>query len=153
MRLFNESPSHLLLLFRLVQPFSSCDTKVLFRIRSVVSIVALIRYSSYFISGFATLNLHFPRLGSTKAKRITWPSPNSKYERIFIFSFFPLCWIRQAIDARRVLPCWDEPAIKARFQLTLTFDSALDAVSNTEVLFLNLLLHRFYIFFFSGSQH
>ena len=33
-------------------------------------------------------------------------------------------------SARRSIPCWDEPALKASFQLTLTIPSDMDAVSN-----------------------
>ncbi|MCH8940542.1 MAG: M1 family peptidase, partial [Chloroflexi bacterium] len=33
-------------------------------------------------------------------------------------------------SARRSFPCWDEPALKATFQLTLTIPSDMDAVSN-----------------------
>jgi len=39
----------------------------------------------------------------------------------------------EATDARRVFPCWDEPAFKAVFQVTLVLDEALAAVSNTSV--------------------
>lgn len=34
-------------------------------------------------------------------------------------------------DARRAFPCWDEPAHKAVFDVTLVFDDSLQAVSNT----------------------
>ena len=37
----------------------------------------------------------------------------------------------EATDARRSFPCWDEPAAKATFQLTLRIPSELTAVSNT----------------------
>ena len=37
----------------------------------------------------------------------------------------------EATDARRAFPCWDEPAAKATFQLTLRIPSELTAVSNT----------------------
>ena len=37
----------------------------------------------------------------------------------------------EATDARRAFPCWDEPAVKATFQLTLRIPSELTAVSNT----------------------
>ena len=37
----------------------------------------------------------------------------------------------EATDARRALPCWDEPALKATFQVSLTVPSNLTAVSNT----------------------
>ncbi len=33
-------------------------------------------------------------------------------------------------SARRALPCWDEPAMKASFQVTLTVPSDMDAISN-----------------------
>ena len=37
----------------------------------------------------------------------------------------------EATDARRAFPCWDEPAIKAAFDVTLIIPSHLTAVSNT----------------------
>ena len=39
----------------------------------------------------------------------------------------------EATDARRAFPCWDEPALKARFQVTLVIPSHLVAVSNMPV--------------------
>lgn len=36
----------------------------------------------------------------------------------------------EATDARRALPCWDEPSLKATFDMTLVVPSALQAVSN-----------------------
>ena len=39
----------------------------------------------------------------------------------------------QSADARRVFPCWDEPAFKAVFQLTLVVDERLTALSNASV--------------------
>ncbi|MEE8466677.1 MAG: M1 family metallopeptidase, partial [Dehalococcoidia bacterium] len=36
-------------------------------------------------------------------------------------------------DARRAFPCWDEPAKKATFQVTLVFSDEFQAVSNTPV--------------------
>ena len=39
----------------------------------------------------------------------------------------------EATDARRAFPCWDEPAFKAVFAVTLVIDPALTAVSNTRV--------------------
>jgi len=40
----------------------------------------------------------------------------------------------EATDARRAFPCWDEPAFKAVFSVTLVIDAALTAVSNTRIL-------------------
>jgi aminopeptidase N len=37
----------------------------------------------------------------------------------------------EAIDARRMIPCWDEPVFKATFQLTVTLPADLAVVSNT----------------------
>ena len=39
----------------------------------------------------------------------------------------------EATDARRAFPCWDEPAQKAVFDVTLVFDDSLQAVSNTPI--------------------
>lgn len=39
----------------------------------------------------------------------------------------------EATDARRAFPCFDEPSFKATFQLTLTVDQDLTALSNTKV--------------------
>lgn len=41
----------------------------------------------------------------------------------------------EATDARRIFPCWDEPAFKAVFSLTLLVDKALNAVSNTAIVY------------------
>ena len=38
----------------------------------------------------------------------------------------------ESTDARRAFPCWDEPAVKAAFDITLVVPSELEAVSNTE---------------------
>ena len=39
----------------------------------------------------------------------------------------------EATDARRAFPCWDEPATKAAFEVTLLIPAHLTAVSNTAV--------------------
>ncbi len=40
----------------------------------------------------------------------------------------------EATDARRAFPCWDEPAFKAVFRVTLAIEPGLTAVSNTRIL-------------------
>jgi puromycin-sensitive aminopeptidase len=39
----------------------------------------------------------------------------------------------EATDARRAFPCWDEPAFKARYKVTLIIDAALTAISNAGI--------------------
>ena len=39
----------------------------------------------------------------------------------------------EATDARRVFPCWDEPAFRATFQLTATIPSAWASISNMPI--------------------
>jgi puromycin-sensitive aminopeptidase len=40
----------------------------------------------------------------------------------------------ESTDARRAFPCWDEPALKAVFQITLVVDEGLTAISNARVI-------------------
>ena len=39
----------------------------------------------------------------------------------------------ESTDARRAFPCWDEPALKATFEITLVVDDSLTAWSNSSV--------------------
>ena len=39
----------------------------------------------------------------------------------------------EATDARRALPCWDEPAVKSTFRVTLNIPEDMQAVSNTPI--------------------
>ncbi|XP_024180663.2 aminopeptidase M1 isoform X3 [Rosa chinensis] len=40
----------------------------------------------------------------------------------------------EAVDARRFFPCWDEPALKARFKIALDVPSELTALSNMPII-------------------
>ena len=39
----------------------------------------------------------------------------------------------ESTDARRAFPCWDEPELKAIFEVTLVVDDGLAAFSNAPV--------------------
>jgi aminopeptidase N len=39
----------------------------------------------------------------------------------------------EAVDARRVFPCWDEPSFRAKFRLTATVPATFSAISNMPV--------------------
>src|SRR5438046_6117688 len=44
-----------------------------------------------------------------------------------------MCLAIEPTDARRAFPCWDEPAIKASFEVEITTDKALTVLSNMDV--------------------
>jgi puromycin-sensitive aminopeptidase len=56
----------------------------------------------------------------------------SKYQRDGVDKVMAVTQF-EATDARRALPCWDEPALKAQFTVTLVVDSSLQAVSNMPI--------------------
>src|SRR4029453_19073250 len=59
--------------------------------------------------------------------RSTYKDPNGRKKTLASTQF-------ESTDARRAFPCWDEPAIKAVFQVTLVVDQVLTAISNARVL-------------------
>ncbi|WP_455378274.1 M1 family aminopeptidase [Petrachloros mirabilis] len=58
--------------------------------------------------------------------RSTYKDPSGKTQTMAATQF-------EATDARRAFPCWDEPAFKAIFSITLVINSALTAVSNSAI--------------------
>ena len=47
-----------------------------------------------------------------------------------LISFKSLSFPKKATDARRAFPCWDEPAVKATFDVTLVVPQDRVALSN-----------------------
>ena len=59
--------------------------------------------------------------------RSTYKDPNGREKTLASTQF-------ESTDARRAFPCWDEPAFKAVFQVTLVVDQDLTTISNARVL-------------------
>ena len=59
--------------------------------------------------------------------RSTYKDPDGREKTLASTQF-------ESTDARRAFPCWDEPASKAVFQVTLVVDQSLTAISNARVL-------------------
>ena len=59
--------------------------------------------------------------------RSTYKDENGRERRLASTQF-------ESTDARRAFPCWDEPACKAVYQVTLVVDEKLAAISNARVL-------------------
>jgi puromycin-sensitive aminopeptidase len=81
-------------------------------------------------AGPARLEIDFTGVLNDKLRgfyRSEYPGPGGESRYLATTQF-------EATDARRAFPCWDEPAHKATFQVTLVFPSNLSAVSNTQVL-------------------
>ncbi len=58
--------------------------------------------------------------------RSTYKDENGQERRLASTQF-------ESTDARRAFPCWDEPACKAVYQVTLVVDEKLTAISNARV--------------------
>jgi len=59
--------------------------------------------------------------------RSTYKDPNGQEKTLASTQF-------ESTDARRAFPCWDEPAFKAIFQVTLVVDDKLTATSNARAI-------------------
>jgi puromycin-sensitive aminopeptidase len=75
--------------------------------------------------GTATLTLHWTAKLSTKLRGLYAAESEG---RRYAFTQF------EATDARRAFPGFDEPAMKARFEVTAVIDPALSAISNGRIL-------------------
>ena len=80
-------------------------------------------------SGTATLNIHFTGVLNDQLRgfyRSQYTDPEGQQRFLAATQF-------ESTDARRAFPCWDEPAIKATFQVTLVIPSDMVAISNMPV--------------------
>ena len=78
-----------------------------------------------------TWRLHLAFTGTLNDKlrgfyRSSYKDPNGEARLMAATQF-------EATDARRAFPCWDEPAFKAVFAVTLVIDPTVTAVSNTAI--------------------
>src|SRR5947209_3753743 len=89
----------------------------------------------------ATLTFPQPLAAGAHKLRISFTAHINKFGRGVFFVDYPtdkgtkrmLSSHLEPADARRIFPCWDEPAFKATFALTVTVPRALMAVSNMPV--------------------
>jgi puromycin-sensitive aminopeptidase len=90
---------------------------------------ATVRFDGIAGQGMWKLKLSFAGILNDKLKgfyRSTYKDP-SGVEQVIATSKFEPC------DARRAFPCWDEPAFKAFYNITLVIDEELEAISNSPV--------------------
>jgi puromycin-sensitive aminopeptidase len=79
--------------------------------------------------GPCTLSCRFTGTLNDKLRgfyRSTYTGPDGETQTIATTQF-------ESVDARRCFPCFDEPDRKAVFEVTLTFDPELDAISNSPI--------------------
>jgi puromycin-sensitive aminopeptidase len=88
--------------------------------------VATISFADALTLGTGRLHIHFTGLLNDKLKgfyrsKYTHPSGEERYAATTQF---------EAADARRAFPCWDEPALKATFDVTIVADKNKTVLSN-----------------------
>ena len=79
--------------------------------------------------GHYDLNIHFSGVLNDQLRgfyRSQYTDPDGRQRFLATTQF-------EATDARRAFPCWDDPAVKATFQVTLNVPSDMVAISNTSV--------------------
>ncbi|CAG2104297.1 unnamed protein product [Medioppia subpectinata] len=92
--------------------------------------VTSIEFAETLIAGPGVLKLEFTGTLNDKLKgfyRSKYMSPDGQEERYAAVTQF------EATDARRAFPCWDEPALKATFDITLVVPTNRVALSNMNV--------------------
>src|SRR6267142_2400726 len=90
----------------------------------------------------ATFTFAQPLAAGAHRLRIEFSARINKFDRGFFFVDYPtdggvkrlLTSKLEPSDARRIFPCWDEPAFKAKFALTVTLPRHFLAVGNMPVL-------------------
>ena len=88
---------------------------------------AVLRFDRTLQPGRYTLHVAFTGILNDKLRgfyRSTYTDADGNAKTLATTQF-------ESTDARRAFPCWDEPALKAVFQVTLVVDEALTAISNT----------------------
>jgi puromycin-sensitive aminopeptidase len=91
--------------------------------------VATITFDQRLPQGGATLELKFTGILSEQLRgfyRSQYTTPDGQQRYLATTQF-------EATDARRAFPCWDEPSLKATYQVTLVVPSAFQAISNMPV--------------------
>src|SRR5437899_1805928 len=83
-----------------------------------------LRFARPLPAGEATLVLHFSGVLNQHLRGLYAASADGRRYA------FTQC---EAADARRIFPCFDEPAFKARFRLAVTVPDGLRAVSNSPI--------------------
>ena len=90
---------------------------------------ASLGFSQNIAAGAATLDIVFTGVLNDRLHgfyRSEYTNPEGEQSYLATTQF-------EATDARRAFPCWDEPAHKASFEVTLVVPSDLVAVSNTPI--------------------
>ncbi|HWO41785.1 MAG TPA: M1 family metallopeptidase, partial [Candidatus Eisenbacteria bacterium] len=91
---------------------------------------AILRLPETVAPGMYELQLAFSGILNDKLHgfyRSTYKSPAGEQKTLASTQF-------ESTDARRAFPCWDEPAFKAVFQVTLVIDEHLTAISNARIM-------------------
>ena len=90
---------------------------------------ATLGFPSAIATGDATLDISFTGILNDRLHgfyRSEYTNPEGEQSFLATTQF-------EATDARRAFPCWDEPAHKASFEVTLVVPEELAAISNTPV--------------------